>query len=386
MAKKAKASSNFWVSYSDLATGLMIVFLLVMIIMIIMQKQNGEIQAERVSEITAKIEIILGQKSKLSESINKAFKDDPSVKADPVTAQISIDQSALKFEENQATLRPSGQRFLQEFTPRYICSLWRHEVDKCRISDPKCTRLDPELPGGVRRINVTGHADMLGLYSNNHALSSLRAEEVTKQMLIFLGKSNSVFSDLPEICQTNATALRTYAEERLWAIGAGETQHCTEKLNNSGNSTRSKQCDSFVDSKESYRRVDFGLELTGDDMTGLLADMVALRKEIGTATRKLELDPEKKEQSERINKLAKTVSEECWKDPSKYHGCKVFARDCLAGREVENCEGIIEGHRTNLKLRNLRSQICRQNKNDIENDEKLGKEKITERLKHCTKD
>lgn len=383
---KAKENSNFWVSYSDLATGLMIVFLLVMIIMIIMQKQNGEIQAERVSEITAKIEIILGQKSKLSESINKAFKDDPTVKADPVTAQISIDQSALQFEENQATLSPGGYRFLQQFTPKYICSLWQHEIEKCRLSDPECTRLDPELPGGVRRINVTGHADMLGLYSNNHALSSLRAEEVTKQMLNFLKNDNSVLKTLPEACQNNPSALRTYAEERLWAIGAGETQHCTEKLNSSGSATRSKECDSFGDANDSYRRVDFGLELTGDDMTGLLADMVALRKEIGAATQKLDIDPDKKEQSERINKLAKTVSEECWKDPSKYHGCKIFAKDCLAGREVENCEGIIEGHRTSLKLRNLRAKICRQNKKDIQHDQKIGKEHITEQLKHCPKD
>ncbi len=358
MAKKTNENSNFWVSYSDLATGLMIVFLLVMLIMIILQKQNGEIQAERVSEITAKIEIILGQKSKLSESINMAFKDDPTVKADPVTAQISIDQSALQFDENQATLQPGGKIFLQQFAPKYICSLWKHEVDKCRERDPECTRLDPEVPGGVRRINVTGHADMLGLYSDNHELSSLRAEEVTQQMLLFLQDDNPTYAEVHELCKANPKALRAYAEERLWAIGAGETQHCTEKLNSSGQATRSQQCDAFIDSNDSYRRVDFALELTGDDMTGLLADMVALRQEIGKATQKLEQDP----QAQRIDSLAKTVSTECWKDPSKYHGCKVFARDCLAGTKIKHCDGIIEQHRSNIKLSNIIRQICRYEK------------------------
>src|SRR5210317_2084295 len=94
--------NNFWVSYSDLATGLMIVFMLVMLIMVMMQKKANEVQTETISEITSKLEIILGEKSKLADSINVAFKQDPTVQADPVTAQISIDEEALRFAENQA--------------------------------------------------------------------------------------------------------------------------------------------------------------------------------------------------------------------------------------------------------------------------------------------
>lgn len=351
----AKENNSFWVSYSDLATGLMIVFMLIMLIMMIMQQQATEVQSERISEITAKIEIILGQKSKLSESINKAFSDNPSVRADPVTAQISIDQNALQFNENEASLSTRGQRFLNEFTPQYICSLWKHEVDKCQESNKDCLRLDPELPGGVRHIYVTGHADMKGLYKNNHALSSQRAEEVTAQMLAALSQKNAVMAKLPTICQNNQDALRAYAEERLWAIGAGETQHCTEKLNSGEAPKKGTMCDAIVASDDSFRRVDFGLELTGDDMTGLLADMTALRKEVGHS-----------EEADRIDKLSEIVSSACWEDPSKYHGCKVFARDCLDGMEHENCSKFILNHRSNLKIHNLIRRICRQ-----------------EKLKHC---
>ena len=356
MSKKpVKENNTFWVSYSDLSTGLMIVFLLVMLIMIMAQKQNGEIKAQRVSELTAKLELSLGQKSRLSEAINTAFVEDPSVQADPVTAQISIDQSALQFKENQAELQPAGKTFIQKFTPKYICSLWMYEVQKCRETSLDCTRPDPELPGSVRRIHVTGHADMLGIYSNNHALSSLRAEEVTKEMLFVLSSSNPVIAELPEICKFNPDYLRAYAEERLWAIGAGETQHCTKELNESANAQTSQRCDSLYATDDSYRRVNVGLEVTGDDMTGLLADMVALRKEIGIAIGQEFQDPLAK----RIDILARTVSNECWKDPSKYHGCKTFVRDCLAGRQVEYCGTLIDTHRTNIKMFNMIRRICR---------------------------
>ena len=49
--------NNFWVSYSDLATGLMIVFMLVMLIMVMIQKKATEAQSETISEITSKLEI-----------------------------------------------------------------------------------------------------------------------------------------------------------------------------------------------------------------------------------------------------------------------------------------------------------------------------------------
>ena len=61
----ANEDNTFWVSYSDLATGLMIVFMLVMLIMVMIQKKATEAQTETISEITSKLEIILGEKSKL---------------------------------------------------------------------------------------------------------------------------------------------------------------------------------------------------------------------------------------------------------------------------------------------------------------------------------
>lgn len=344
-------NNTFWVSYSDLATGLMIVFMLVMLIMVMIQKKATEAQTETISEITSKLEIILGEKSKLADSINVAFKEDPTVQADPVTAQISIDEDALKFAENQALLQPKSLGFLKAFTPRYLCALWSHEQLKCEKNNQECPRLDPENPGGVRRIHITGHADMKGLYADNHLLSAKRAEEVVQQMLASLKPNNAVLRDLPAACRTEVDALRTYAEERLWSSGAGETQHCTSKFNETS-FDEYKGCDGLFGGDPEYRKVDFRLEVTGDDMTGLLADVVELRNTVG-----LQQD----ESSGRINKLANTVVTTCWKEPKSYHGCQVFAKDCLEDRTRPNCKAMFENKSNDLGVYNLIKKICRDN-------------------------
>ena len=351
--------NNFWVSYSDLATGLMIVFMLVMLIMVMIQKKATEAQSETISEITSKLEIILGEKSKLADSINVAFKEDPSVQADPVTAQISIDEDALKFAENQASLQPKSLDFIKAFTPRYLCALWSHEQLKCVQNDKECPRLDPEAPGGVRRIHITGHADMKGLYADNHLLSAKRAEEVVQQMLTSLEPTNAELQDLPAVCRSKVDALRTYAEERLWSSGAGETQHCTSKFNEA-TSKEFKGCDGLLGEEKEYRKVDFRLEVTGDDMTGLLADVVELRNTVG-----LQQD----ESAGRLNTLAQTVVNRCWKEPKSYHGCQVFAKDCLEDKTKPNCALMFENSKKDLGVYNLIKKICRE----------------TPSLPHCTK-
>lgn len=361
--KKTQENNSFWISYSDLATGLMIVFMLVMLIMVIMQKQQGELQTERVSELTQKIEIILGQKSKLSESINKAFKDDPQVTADPITAQLSIDESALMFLENSEQLNPKGYSFLQQFTPRYICALFNHEAQGClekssaSPGEDSCGRLDPESPGGVRRIFITGHADMKGPVAENHDLSTRRAESVVQTMLAFLSDKAVLKAQLQNnagtLCNKNLVNLKNYAEERLQAVGAGESNHCTQTLNSSKKIALGTpiSCDGSSANDASYRRVDFALELTGDDMTGILADVVALREAV-QETRN-EQKPENN-----VGKMAAMVASRCWRDVSSYHGCDTFIRDCLSNSKAKYCEDMIGLIEKDLGLKKTVKRLC----------------------------
>ena len=54
-----------------------------------------------------------------------------------------------------------------------------------------------------------------------------------------------------------------------------QNQHCTQKFNES-DLTEFNGCDGMVGEAKEHRKVDFRLEITGDDMTGLMADVVAL--------------------------------------------------------------------------------------------------------------
>ena len=230
--------------------------------------------------------MILGQKNDLGEKIDNAFKDEDGIQADPVTAQLSIGEDHLKFATGSTVLNENSKAFLADFTPKYLCALYSHESQGCEGST--CKRLDPEAPGAVRRIYVTGHADMVGSYEINHKLSSERAESVVQYMFRILkcldgqqGLNCRRGIKLPDVCLNKSSELLAYAEERLWSVGAGETLHCTTKLNADKTPRPVSRCSTTFTGDQKFRKVDFGLELTGDDMTGMLADMVSLRKAVG---------------------------------------------------------------------------------------------------------
>ena len=66
MARK-KRETNFWVSYSDLATGMMIIFMVVMLLMIAIQKKKSNAQQEAVNQVVTKLGTILKTKPKFAE-------------------------------------------------------------------------------------------------------------------------------------------------------------------------------------------------------------------------------------------------------------------------------------------------------------------------------
>ena len=256
----------------------------------------------------------------------------------------------MKFAENQAMMQPKSLAFIHAFTPRYLCALWSHEQLKCERNNQKCLRLDRKSrwctaysyhrsrrherivcgqpPAKCEKSRGSGSTDVGTLEPSNPALEKL-----------------------PAACQSEVDALRTYAEERLWSSGAGETQHCTSKFNDSPLDDY-KGCDGLLGSDKEYRKVDFRLEVTGDDMTGLLADVVALRNTVGM---------QQDESSDRINKLADTVVNTCWKTPKSYHGCQVFAKDCLEDKTKPNCQTMFDNKKTDLGVYNLIKKICRDN-------------------------
>ena len=175
---------------------------------------------------------------------------------------------------------------------------------------------------------------MKGKFANNHQLSAERSEVVVQTLLKDLrcvsdGKCKSILKTLDEPCQKNPSAMLGYAEERLWAVGAGETLHCTNALNTLDSPRAIERCDALIRSDPQFRKVNFSLEITGDDMTGLLADVVALRDAVGST----------QDSDAPIDELSKIVAQKCWQDPFSYHGCRTFAVDCIdSADQNENCD------------------------------------------------
>ncbi|GEM_PF-2886908 len=363
MAREVK-QANFWVSYSDLATGLMIVFMVVMLLMVVRSKLQTAMQQDRVREVVESIEIILNTKSKLAESINKALETE-QVQADTVTAQVEIADEALSFEKSLAVLKPEGREFLQGVIPPYVCALWEHDKKDCERADADCSRLDPERPRGVRRILVRGHASMVGTYEGNHQLSAARAETVVLEAHRILdrladggpeasGPAASAWTRLPTECRENTEALRRYARERLWAVATGDSEHCTASVNASKDRV---WCDDVSDAEQDdvrFQKVTFGLEVTGDDMTGLLLDVVALRREVGGH----------QEEASAVEAIAADVASACWKDPRSYHGCEKYVEECLEPGDRAEAASLCEGLFSTLQdepggsLAAMRDRLC----------------------------
>lgn len=329
MARRVK-EANFWVSYSDLATGLMIVFMVVMLLMVVRSKLQTAMQQDRVRDVVESIEIILNTKSKLAESINKALESE-QVKADTVTAQVEIADQSLSFELDDDKLKPAGREFLRRVIPPYVCALWMQDLENCTDeSGASCGRLDPERPRGVRRILVRGHGSMVGGYGYNQNLSSRRAQTVvaeTHRILLravereggFQLDSDDVWGQVPDACRQDPEALQHYVRERLWAVATGDTEHCTAAVNAAAGQI---WCDDLTRAEmndPTFQKVTFGLEVTGDDMTGLLLDVVALRREVGGD----------QAQAGEVERIADEVASACWKDPRRYHGCSKYVDECL---------------------------------------------------------
>jgi hypothetical protein len=331
-----KPQSNFWVSYSDLATGLMIVFMVVMLLMVLksvllsnQQQVERETQRESVAEIVRQIQVILGARRSVSRELEKTVAEEMNtgvsdkISVDPVTAQLSIPEGRLAYERGQYVLPPKGRNFLDLFAPRYFCALWKHENAQC----DGCERVDPNRPQGVRRVLIAGHGDLDGTSDDTMLVAVERAKGVEVYVRSLLSRCASQYGcssadSLPNECSQNMDLVYNYAQERLWAASGGDTTQCNESLASLSAQGKpvSASCATTKDlvdqTSDPHRRVEFILELTGDDMTGMLLDVRELQLAVGT-TPDLALD-----------ELAHSVAAKCLEDEDSYHGCGKFKAQC----------------------------------------------------------
>ncbi|HHO54656.1 MAG TPA: hypothetical protein ENK18_28215 [Deltaproteobacteria bacterium] len=332
MAQRHDAS--FWISYSDLATGLMIVFMLVMLLlMAVGNQQRAEAkrqideQQQRIQELLESVQIILGTRARLADALQEGLHDRKDVTVDAVTAQLVLDSDLLSFEPGSAEITDRGRRFLDAFARSYSCALWSYETKGDTESAPS-----PNEPSGVRRILVTGRADLdRGASGNvdNQALSGQRALAVVDRLLLALGDTDGGGG---AVCAGRWSEVQDYMRARLRPIGAGDREHCIKEFGGI-------DCGAHSQSDPDYRNVTFSLDVTGDDMTGLLLDVVELSKTVDDAAEAA--DSTTRTESEDLRNLKDQlglVVDACREDEERYHGCQKILKECgTSGGSV--CEG-----------------------------------------------
>lgn len=298
---KSERNTSFWVTYSDLATGLMLVFLLIMVVMMFQltlkeQESKSKIQKSQVEieRILKELTIILGTKTELAKRLKSLESTALKPTVDPLTARIQLRQESINFGSNKYqfdTLPPETQTNVLDFGTQYVCALWQSERRNAiqQSSGTLSTEeyLDPTGPQAIQNIKIMGTADLKGSSDlrTNPQITAARARAVQVALLGHLkqcsdDKDNSCYKINTE-CEGQDEAIWHYAQERLIAVGLSHVEHCTaQKEALKGDCvSASKEEDIRVDDA-AYRRVDFSAEITNSDLSSLLVDMYSLAKSI----------------------------------------------------------------------------------------------------------
>lgn len=150
---KVEGESPFWISFSDLMSALMVLFLLVMAVTLISVTKDVTSAEQRKIQREKDIK-------ELMSTIREESRDFPEVKVDESTYRIDLGD-IVRFDSGRSDIPASGARFLRRYVPILL---------KAQASD-----LGRKW---IRRIVVEGFTDQDGTYLYNLGLSLDRSRRV----------------------------------------------------------------------------------------------------------------------------------------------------------------------------------------------------------------
>jgi outer membrane protein OmpA-like peptidoglycan-associated protein len=148
-----EAEKPFWISFADLMTALMVLFLVVMSVALLAATRKLTESEQAVASRNAEISSCLDQ-------LQSSVREFSGVTIDLVGNKVNFGERA-SFGYNSAALSEDNRRVLQEFVPRVLAMA--------------------ELPCGkrwLRRVVVEGFTDRTGSYLYNLDLSLRRSQSV----------------------------------------------------------------------------------------------------------------------------------------------------------------------------------------------------------------
>ncbi len=150
---KQEGESPFWISFSDLMSALMSLFLLVMAVTLI--SVTKDVSSAEARKIEREKEI-----QELMTTIQERSRIFPDVEVHTSTFRIDLGQE-VRFDTNRSDISASGSRFLRAYVPILL--------------DVQASALGRKW---IRRIVVEGFTDQDGTYLLNLALSLQRSRSV----------------------------------------------------------------------------------------------------------------------------------------------------------------------------------------------------------------
>lgn len=152
---------TYWLSFSDLMTSLLIIFLLVSVYMLLDYKKASD-KAVAVSNELKGAKSELEKFTSINDDIIKRIKEEfgDSVYVDD-TGTLTL-QSDLLFDSGRSELKPGGMEFIRKNMPRYFGILLG----------------EPEIKANIAKIIIEGYTDDLGDYHYGLDLSHDRALSV----------------------------------------------------------------------------------------------------------------------------------------------------------------------------------------------------------------
>jgi outer membrane protein OmpA-like peptidoglycan-associated protein len=151
--QKQDGESPFWISFSDLMSALMVLFLLVMAVTLISVTKDVTSAEQRKIQREKDIQ-------ELMATIRENSRDFPEIKVDESTYRIDLGEK-VRFDSNRSDISDVGGRFLRGYVPVLLRA--------------QASELGQKW---IRRIVVEGFTDQDGTYLLNLGLSLQRSRSV----------------------------------------------------------------------------------------------------------------------------------------------------------------------------------------------------------------
>jgi chemotaxis protein MotB len=154
MRYKKRTEVNYWMSYADLMSAMLMVFALLLTLVILDYRELFEKKEKEIQEVVS-------VKTEIIKALTEAFeKSNMAIEIDQQTGAIRFPGSVL-FETNSSEISNEGKAFLKQFIPKYMGIL-----------------LQDRFKDEISSIIIEGHTDRQGTYMYNMSLSQERAYSV----------------------------------------------------------------------------------------------------------------------------------------------------------------------------------------------------------------